>query len=161
MDIYEFAMQMEKDGEKFYRDLAAKCGDKGLANILTMMADTEVEHYEMFKKMGENIDPTLSETPLLNDVKNVFETMKETQGEVKPDTAQVDLYKQAQAVEKKSAAFYLEKAAEVKSIPHKKIFEQIAASEEEHYHLLGKLIEFVNSPSEWLENAEWHHLGEY
>lgn len=161
MDIYEFAMQMEQDGEKFYRDLAAKCGDKGLANILTMLADTEVEHYQMFKGMSKNLDPALSETPLLDRVKNVFESMKETQEAVKPDMEQLDLYRQAQDVEMKSAEFYLEKAAEVKSVPHRKLFEQIAASEKEHYYLLGQLIEFVNSPSEWIENAEWHHLGEY
>lgn len=29
MDIYEYAMQMEKDGENYYRELAQKAPNKG------------------------------------------------------------------------------------------------------------------------------------
>ena len=42
MDIYQFAMQMEKDGENYYRKLAAECGVPGLQKIFTMLADEEV-----------------------------------------------------------------------------------------------------------------------
>ncbi len=161
MNIYEFAMKMEQDGEKFYRDLAAKCGDRGLSNILTMMADAEVEHYDIFKAMSQDNDPALTETPFLDSVKNIFETMRETQEEIAPDMEQVALYRQARDVETKAARFYLEKAAEVKSVAHRKLFEKIADAEKEHARLLGQIIDFVNSPNEWLENAEWHHLDEF
>jgi rubrerythrin len=33
MNIYEYAMQMEKDGEKFYLLLAGNCQVEGLATI--------------------------------------------------------------------------------------------------------------------------------
>ena len=44
MDIYEFALQMEKDGEDYYRDQALKEGNKGLKNIFTFLADAEAQH---------------------------------------------------------------------------------------------------------------------
>ena len=34
MDIFEFAMQMEKDGESYYREIAAKVDNKGVKKIL-------------------------------------------------------------------------------------------------------------------------------
>jgi rubrerythrin len=41
MDIYTFAMQMEKDGEEYYRELGTKCKNEGLTKIFTMLADEE------------------------------------------------------------------------------------------------------------------------
>ncbi|HEW78498.1 MAG TPA: rubrerythrin, partial [Phycisphaerales bacterium] len=39
MDIFKYAMQMEKDGEDYYRQLAQQTSNKGLQTILTMLAD--------------------------------------------------------------------------------------------------------------------------
>ena len=161
MDIYEFGMKMERDGEKYYRDLAGKCGNAGLKRILTMMADDEVKHFELFKKMKENTDPTISDSLVLDTARNVFEKMKDQGDAIDLDTTQVGLYEKAREIEKKSENFYRGKAAEVKSIPHRKILEAIAEEERKHYNLLGHLIEFVTKPEKWLENAEWHHFEEY
>ena len=53
MDIYEFALQMEKDGEDYYRDQALNAGNKGLKNIFTFLADAEAHHYNILKKMKD------------------------------------------------------------------------------------------------------------
>lgn len=53
MDIYEYAMKMEKDGENLYREMAANTENTGIRNILIMLADAEVRHYDTFKKMKE------------------------------------------------------------------------------------------------------------
>lgn len=161
MNIYEFAMKMEKDGEAFYRETARTCGNKGVATILTMMADDEVKHYNAFKLMRDNNDPVLADSLILDDAKNVFEELSENSGSLDLDVSQVDLYRQAQDVEKRSEEFFLEKAGEVESEIHRKMFTKIAKSEREHYKLLGHIIDFVNQPNEWLENAEWHHMEEY
>ena len=54
MNIYEFAMQMEKDGETFYRNLASKVSNLGLKNILNMLAEEEVKHYGIFAKLSRS-----------------------------------------------------------------------------------------------------------
>lgn len=161
MDIFEFGMQMEKDGEKFYRDLAKKCGDKGLENILNMLADSEVTHYKVLKEMKEKTDPALTQAPILKDVKNVFARMGEEQKGFNFDIAQVDLYKKAQDLEKQSEDFYCEKASEVSNDVQKEIFMKIAVEEKDHWLILDKVIDFVSRPEQWLENAEWNQLGEY
>lgn len=161
MDIFEFGMQMEKDGEKFYRELAQKCGDKGLENILNMLADSEVTHYKVLKEMKEKTDPALAQAPTLKDVKNVFAGMGEGQKDFSFDMAQVDLYKKAQDLEKQSEDFYRDKASEVQNDVQKEIFMKIAVEEKDHWLILDKVIDFVSRPEQWLENAEWNQLGGY
>lgn len=53
MNIYEYAMKAEKDGERYYRELANKTDDVGLKSILMMLADEEVKHYVVFDKMNK------------------------------------------------------------------------------------------------------------
>ncbi len=42
MDIYDYAIQMEKDGETYYRELGRKSKAEGLQFIFTILADEEV-----------------------------------------------------------------------------------------------------------------------
>jgi hypothetical protein len=73
MDIYEFAMQMEKDGENYYRELMATCGTVGLQRIFAMLADDEVRHYHTIEQMRAKIGAVqLGETVILENVKNIF-----------------------------------------------------------------------------------------
>ena len=51
MDIFEYALQMEKDGENFYRDLVRQTDNKGIKTILTMLADEEVKHYKAIEQV--------------------------------------------------------------------------------------------------------------
>jgi rubrerythrin len=161
MNIYEYAMQMEKDGEDFYRDLAGRVDNKGLKNILTMLADAEVIHYTIFKKMKDNVKVKVADTPILSKVKNVFVQMKEENETAGASPSQIELYRKAQGIEKKSRDFYLEKAAEQKDQGQKEIFLKIAEEERKHYEILAKLIDFVSRPQTWLEDAEWYHMEEY
>ncbi|MFH2002711.1 MAG: ferritin family protein [Planctomycetota bacterium] len=102
MEIFDFAMQMEKDGEMYFRELAKGCKDKGLANILTMLADTEVVHYNILKEMKNKAAPDLPESNLMADVKNIFVKMKEEKRKFKFDSSQSDYYNQAKEIERKA-----------------------------------------------------------
>lgn len=161
MDIYEYAMQMEKDGERFYRELAQKTTNTGIKNILNMLVEAEVVHYNTFKKMNENLKVELPETTILKDVKNVFERIKETGGLSDISISQIELYKKAQDIEKKSEDFYLSKAKEVGEVSQREILSKIAREENKHYLILENIINFMSRPQQWLENAEWYDLGEY
>jgi len=77
MNIFEYAMQMEKDGEEYYRQLAGKTANKGLQTILTMLADEEVKHYKTIEKM-KTAKPEMVETTILPDAKNIFIQIKES-----------------------------------------------------------------------------------
>lgn len=159
MNIFEYAMQMEKDGENYYRQLVQKTTNKGIKTILTMLADEEVKHYNAIKQMGAKLQ--MAETTILVDAKNVFEQMKEGQGQFDIDVGQIQLYKKAQDIEEKSRDFYQQKANEVEEEYQKELFLKLADEEKKHYFLLENIINFVSRPETWLENAEFYHLEEY
>ena len=160
MNIFEFAMKMEKDGENYYRQLAEKVNNKGIQTILTMLADEEVKHYNALVKIQAQ-KPQMAETTILTHARNVFEQMKEGNEKFNIDVNQIELYKEAQKIEERSINFYLEKADEVTEEYQKELFLKLAEEEKKHYFLLENIIEFVSRPQTWLENAEWHHLDEY
>ncbi len=160
MNIFEYVMQMEKDGENYYRQLVQQTANKGLRTILTMLADEEVKHYNAIEKMKTR-EPQMAETTILTDAKNVFVQIKESNEKFGFDIKQTELYKKAQDIEKRSQDFYLEKANETEKKYQKRIFQKLAEEEKKHYFLLENIIQFVSRPETWLENAEFFHLEEY
>lgn len=161
MDIYEFAMKMEKDGEGYYRELATKTKDAGLKTIFTMLADAEVIHHAVLKKLKERGEVKVSHTKILSRVKNIFEKMKEEEKDTDIAVTQTELYKKARQIEEDSRDFYLKQASEVKDQDQKEIFHKIADEEKKHYFILEGIVDFVSRPETWLENPEWYHLEEY
>ena len=77
MNVFEYAMQMERDGEQFYRGLADTSRSQGMARILTGLADDEAKHYRTVAKMAEGVEPEMAETTVLIDAKNVFAQMQD------------------------------------------------------------------------------------
>jgi rubrerythrin len=161
MDILEYAMKMEKDGEQYYRRAAEKVNNKGIKTILSMLADEEVKHYNALARIQAQQPTEMAGTVILADAKNVFEQMNESDEKLDVDAGQTELYKEAQRIEEKSRDFYLEKAEEVSEEQQKELFLRLAEEEKKHYFLLENIIEFVSRPEHWLENAEFCHLEEY
>ena len=78
MNVYEYAMKVEKDGELDYRELADKTSDVGLKSILNMLADEEVKHYVVFDKMNKNqVIPTQPHVDVFDNAKTIFQKMRE------------------------------------------------------------------------------------
>jgi rubrerythrin len=160
MNIFEFAMEKEKYSEDYYRRLADKSNNKGLATIFNMLADEEAKHYKIVSDMKEDVAPDLAETTVLSDAKNVFAKMRVSTRGFNFDISQTKLYRKAQEIEKQSWDFYIEKASEVEKT-QKEILLKLADEEKKHYFLLDNIIDFVSRPETWLENAEFYHLEEY
>ncbi len=160
MNLFEYAMQMEKDGEEYYRTLARQTANKTLQTILTMLADEEVKHHNTIERM-QTTELRMAEATILTDARNIFVQIKESGESLDFDIKQTDLYRKAQDIEKESQDFYTEKANEVTEEYQKKLFLKLADEERKHYFLLGNIIEFVSKPEHWLENAEFFHLEEY
>jgi rubrerythrin len=165
MDTYQFALQMEKDGENYYRLLAKESTVPGLDKVFTMLADEEVKHYktiENLSRTGKTSQPV--ETKILENVKNIFVSMKEIKEELHIDTTKVaDEYRKACTLEKMSRTFYLEKADLVEGAQARQVFLRLAREEASHLQVMENIVEFVTrpEPGHWLENAEWHHLEDY
>ena len=162
MNIYKYAMKMEKDGENYYRELANKTENIGLQNILKMLADEEVRHYNIIEQMMKSkASAELAETGILKKVKNIFIKIKGKNLVFNFDLPQINFYRKAQEIEEKSYKFYIEMSDKVEIESQRKVFLKLAGEEKKHMFLLENLVEFVSRPETWIENAEFNHLDDY
>jgi rubrerythrin len=160
MDIYEYAMEMEKDGETYYRELAEKAKTEGTRNILTRLANAEVMHYRLFAYMKRHEISPPADLAYLGDIKNIFVRMRENKEPMVSNHEQIDLYRKVQELEKKTRDFYREKSGEVEE-SQKAMFLKISEEEQKHYNIMETIIQMVSRPRTWLENPEWYHLEDY
>lgn len=165
MNIYQFAMQMEKDGEDYYHQLTKEATVPGLAKIFTMLAGEERKHYDVVEKLSrKEKNPQLADTAILDNVKNVFIGMREEKEQLFIDTtAATTSYRKACTIEAVSEKFYREKAKESTEENEQRIFSRLAGEEANHLRIMENILEFVSrpEPGNWLENAEWSHLDGY
>jgi len=157
MEIYEFAMKMEKDGEQYYLELAQNAVNAGFKNIFTILANAEAGHYYIFRKMRDNEKIELPGTKLLSEVRNIFEKLREEEKSADVLISQIDLYRKAREIENKSIDFYLTQADQMSDPYQKEIFVKIADEEKKHFFIMEEIINFVSQPGTWLENPEWYH----
>lgn len=161
MDIFEFAMKKEKFSEDYYRELAGKTGHKGLKNICNMLADEESKHYKIVEQMSRRIPAKITQTPILGNVKKIFEKMRESTDKFNFDVSELELYQKARDIEKESRKFYLEKSEQVEDACQKGIFKKLANEEQKHFVLLENICDFVARPGWFLENAEMYRFDDY
>jgi rubrerythrin len=157
MNVFEFAMQMEKDGETFYRDLAQKTDNTGLRTILTMIADEEVKHYNIFKALRDGTPggESLPASDMIENSLNIFKQMSDSGEKFPDDEGNKAHYQKAKEIEEKAARFYTEKANETDNAQDKELLFQIAEEEWRHARLFQEFIDFVSAPDSWMEDAEW------
>ncbi len=161
VDIFQFAMDMEKASEDYYRRLSRKTANKGLSNILAMLADEENKHFKIVQQMKQQTVPTIAETDVIGNARLIFKKMRESAESFSVEVTELELYEKARDIERKSRQFYLEKADEAADTSHREIFKKLAAEEQKHLALLQGICDFVAKPRWFLENAEIYRFDDY
>ena len=161
MSILDFGMQMEKEGENFYKQNAEKCTDPNAVKLLLLLAYEETRHYQLIKTHKEGLNGPMY-TPFLKKVTNVFKQMKETnQNFVKNNASIIDVLHKALEIEDKSIKLYAEQANKTEDKMLKDFFLKLKKEEDSHYFLISSWIEYYDRPNHWLEQAEFTKLEEY
>ncbi len=162
MNVFEFAMQMEKDGEAFYRKMADNAGNNVIKNVLLDLADDEVKHYNIFKRFRDGdlsgAEMMKDSTKVMEKAKNVFQQIADSGDQPNFSGEVVTAWKEAQGIEKKSEDFYREKASDENRPEVQKTLNLIADEEHKHWTLIENVLHFLERPKQWLENAEWNDL---
>ncbi len=161
MDILDFAMKMEKDGEEYFLDQAGKVEDKNAARIFTLLAREEQKHYVVFKKYKEGISEKL-DSDFVKDVKTIFQTMKEkNESFIKKDDRIIEALLHGLEIENKSIGYYVQKMNETDDLKLQQILLILKREEDKHYSLLSSMIDYYMKPQIWIEQAEFSHLDHY
>lgn len=160
MKPLDLAMIVEKEGEKLYRNFAIAADSKELKTLFNWMADSEIEHYNTFKKLkGEACELNL-DCALLDGANNILDNVKEKNLQNFVEF-QSDIYNNMLNVEKKLADFYTQQSKLTKNSKLKEVFIKIAQEERRHQHILENLIEFVNNPETWLKEDKMKEILSY
>ena len=161
MNFLEQAIQMEIEGEQFYRELAEQSTDPGVKTILSSLADDEVKHRHLFEQMKSDKPAELVPTDAGKVAVSNFEQLRaENKHDAFKESIRQALAK-AQDVEMKSYHHYKALVDQISNPDYKALVLKIAAEEEKHAGILLDLLNYYLSPKQWLENAEWNHHDEY
>ncbi|AXH12750.1 ferritin family protein [Halarcobacter bivalviorum] len=155
MNVYEYAMKVEKEGEAYYREMAEISPNAGLKRIFTMLADEEVKHYNVFKSMMKKEKLDLENLNLLTDTDTIFATLSKEKDNVAFDEKQINYYKDAISREENSHNFYIEKSKDIDDENERQIFLEIAHEEVKHKKILEEIVHFLEEPENWVASAEF------
>ena len=159
MKIFEMAIELELNGEQFYRSLAEDAKSSGLKTIFNMLADDETKHKSVFEKMQSEDHSEISDTLIIKEANTIFQQLNKDH--FTNEKKQLDVYKRALELEQKSIEYYEELIDLAEDEKAKSALVKIIAEEEKHSDLLEFLIEYVAKPDTWVEDAEFYLKEDY
>lgn len=158
MDILEFAIQMELDGEKYYREQAEKNSTNSLHTVFSELAEEENNHSRLLQDKKQGI--SFKAVPAVRlSLQNVFDKTPDFRIDINENPGQADVYRMALEKEKQSIELY-KKLLDAGG-DDKDLYEYLILQEEAHYGLLEDILKLVSRPDEWVESAEFGIREEY
>lgn len=160
MNIFDFAIKMELDGEAFYEKLAKNAALPGLRTIFTRLAEDEQKHYDIFLALkGGKKNLAMADSTALELSKNVFTALpKGSEKAVKDD---LDSYRYAMEIEAESFRLYENAAKAEEEEGSKQLLLKIAEEEHKHFQIIENIYSFANAPNQYLAWGEFSNLEEF
>jgi rubrerythrin len=157
VDILEYAIKMELDGEKFYNEQAYANRNNSLHTVFLSIAHDEANHARIISKKKDGVNLPLNEKARAS-ANNVFSDLAGFEIE-SDDPKQIDVYREALKREQESIELYEKLLSE--SDEDLELYRFLISQEKEHFKLLEEIIKMVNRPNEWVEAAEFGRREEY
>ena len=168
MNIFDFALKMELDGEQFYLQQAAKVTYEDLKVVLLGLAEDEQRHYKIVQRLRQQETGYIEPDPAISAARNVFVIAgdkpfipRDQDSIAKWKDEQRDVYQAALRKEEESVRLYKQLQETVESPAERDILKKLAQEEERHAEVLGNIVEMINRFHEWVESAEFHHQKPY
>ena len=161
MNNWKFAIDMELDGEKYYKEQANINKDNGLNVVCLMLAQDEKKHAQILTDKMNEKSFQLIESETLSKAKNIFKGMGDIKSEDKEIPSQLDFYRSATEKEKQSIDLYKEYLSKATENTEKELFQYLIKQEEKHYEVLDNIASLLIKPEEWVENAEFGIRKDY
>lgn len=166
-DVLNFAIELEKKGEKLYRDLAEKVINDISIKTLNFLADEERHHIEKIEKFNQALTgegkfevETECRSTFSNRLSSFLKDFTEKKAkEVKMSDSDIDVYGVALEVERASYDLYKDAYNKSENENLKKFFKFLMGEEEKHYALLEASKKYVEDPSYYFEELGGEIFG--
>lgn len=140
-EIIEFAVEIEKNGEKFYRYASGKFSDEKLKSLFLTLADEEVDHrkkFEGFLKKIEDYNPPEAFNEEYYQYLRAYAGEKIFNKKLPEIKKPIDAVHFALNAERDSILYYVE-AKNFVLADEKKIIDDIIAEEKRHFVKLSQI----------------------
>lgn len=161
MNVIEYAIQMELDGEKFYREQAENNKGNSLYTVCLKLAEDEQKHAAILKNKLNKLPYELTDSSITLDTKNVFAEAEDIKLDTKAEPSQLDFYRIASSKEQESIDLYEDFLTKATDDKDQELFKYLIKQERQHLAFLEELVSLLRKGEEWVESAEFGLREEY
>ena len=158
-EALETAIEFERNGEVFYRELLEKVSDPFAKKVLEFLADEEVEHIRKIEVFNDSLlgkdwfdfeaECGLDLHERIRDL--VQEKRQGANKNVNPSSNDLDIYDIAMLLESKSFELYKHALEEPQDEKVETFLRFLLAEEGEHYDLLASSKKYLADPSYYFQ----------
>jgi len=150
------AIQMEKDGYSFYIKAASQTDSDMGKTIFESLAQDEQRHLEVFQKMFEDKVSESEWNDLVDSSKKyakipIFPTDLNDASGMDAESTELDALRMAMDAEKEAIEYYGKIRKNLENQDVKNVIDEIIEQEKNHYSLLEKEFNHINTTGYWFE----------
>jgi rubrerythrin len=150
MNAIEIARKMETDAIRFYTEAAGKTQYPAGKKMFETVVVDEKRHLEIVNKLLQGLEIHMEDVHPMNNIKTVFETMKDKMMEKVQATAdELEAFKIAMQMEKEGVEFYRKLMTEAKTEKEKTLFQKLIKEEEQHFSIFENTHNFLQDTGNW------------
>ncbi|MBN1274537.1 MAG: hypothetical protein JXB26_19930 [Candidatus Aminicenantes bacterium] len=162
MGFYDIAADLEQKTIKTYKNLAEQCvTHEGVRNILLMLARDQEKHAAKIEEIRNKTCEGIDDTNVFKEARRLFEEMQRKRETFACDLDQLKLYRDARDLLSEKKSLYTKMSQEADCDEDRNLLLRLADEEKKQILVLDNIIEMVDRPNHWLEDAEFTHLEEY
>lgn len=155
MNTLDYAIKMEYDGEKYYREQAKINKNNGLSIVCNLLAEEEKEHAEILENMKKQMPYKLHESDFFINAKNIYTGSKGIEVEETNYPSQLDFYRNVCEMEEKSIDLYQKFLSDATEEEEKKLYEFLINQEKQHMEAFEEMSRLLQNAEWWIESPEF------
>ncbi len=165
-EAIKMAIDLEKNGRKFYQQAADKTESESGKKIFKMLAHEEMLHLATFEKMLKSMDKTVDWREMIKGYPQarqvpVFDKKEKPDQVRKVSTDELEALRIAMKQEREAIEFFDKVMAQAEDETTKKIFDFVREQEVYHYDLLQAEYDYINHTGFWFDSAEFRMDGKF
>lgn len=156
-----YALQMEIDGEQYYRTQARRNKGNAMQRAFLLLAGAEQKHATILRHMLTLPDVSEIGNMPPDEPENLFADKEDYRRDAAVLPGQLEVYEIALDMEQKSISFYQEMMEGAKDETTMNMLMFLIREEKKHYAFFEELTTLLRSPRDWVESAEFGTREEY
>jgi len=162
MDFLHKAIELETETITAYRVLSSRCiSHEGVHSILEMLINDHEQHLKTLRMAGEKNVFALDAPDVFKAVRERLDRIRSDKDTFSCDMDQLNLYREARDLVQEKYALYRMAREGLRDPEAMAYLDKLISEEHKQKVVLDNIIQMVERPESWLEDAEFSHLEDY